>query len=467
MEDRKTAIQDHSGGERPVEDVGMADHGHNRDDLSEEVVEVGIPDSDQQCEKTDKKNRQFGEVDDEEYPEGGRGWLVLLGTFLILNTTYGMVNTFGVYQVYYETTYPDESSSTISLIGSLQPTIIYLVSIPVVFLVNSIGPQWSLFVGAILQVWALMMISICNAVWQLYLAQGVLFGIGAGINFFTAMAIPQEWFKRRRAMAVGVTASGSSLGGVIWPIAFQRLVDEVGFPWANRIIGFIFLPVLLFSCVAVKPRLPRVKEKHWTNLLPKWSVLKDWRFVALCLANGIGIFGLFPPLFYIETFASRLNVSENVSGYILAILNACSIFGRVLPALISDKIGRLNALVPSVLSCGLFLFAFWYPAKGEALLLLTAIIWGAASGTFIALFPPAIGQLFGLKDNRSRLGIFYLLAVPGCMAGPSIAGTFISTTGGIEGFNKVAAFSGAMFFGGALIVIALRLSYSTKLKVFI
>ena len=58
-------------------------------------------------------HKHLGEKDAEEFPEGGWGWMVILGGFFVLNTTYGMIIAFGVYQVYYMATFPDVKPSTI------------------------------------------------------------------------------------------------------------------------------------------------------------------------------------------------------------------------------------------------------------------------------------------------------------------------------------------------------------------
>lgn len=83
------------------------------------------------------------------------------------------------------------------------------------------------------------------------------------------MGILPHWFKRKLGIAYGLTATGSSLGGVTFPIAVRNLIDEVGcakayvealsclshhnvirFKWTMRIMGFILL-FLLGICNAV------------------------------------------------------------------------------------------------------------------------------------------------------------------------------------------------------------------------
>lgn len=43
------------------------------------------------------------------------------------------------------------------------------------------------------------------------------------------MAIISHWFKKRRGLALGLTAAGSSIGGTVFPIAVKHLITEVGY----------------------------------------------------------------------------------------------------------------------------------------------------------------------------------------------------------------------------------------------
>ena len=82
-----------------------------------------------------------------------------------------------------------------------------------------------------------------------------------------------HWFFKRRGLATGIVTSGSSAGGVIWPIAIDHLIAkvahylpssaprllifiQVGFGWALRICGFISLAITLGAAIMVRGRLP-------------------------------------------------------------------------------------------------------------------------------------------------------------------------------------------------------------------
>lgn len=68
----------------------------------------------------------------------------------------------------------------------------------------------------------------CKEYYQFMLCQGVLFGASSALIFNTIVAVPSHWFARRRALAMGVTFTGSGLGGTLWPIAIPRMIDSIG-----------------------------------------------------------------------------------------------------------------------------------------------------------------------------------------------------------------------------------------------
>ncbi len=67
-------------------------------------------------------------------------------------------------------------------------------------------------VGTFAIVFGMMMTSLCRKYWQFVLAQGVVVGIGNGLLFLPSIAIVPEYFSKRKALASGIVAAGSSLG---------------------------------------------------------------------------------------------------------------------------------------------------------------------------------------------------------------------------------------------------------------
>lgn len=51
--------------------------------------------------------------------------------------------------------------------------------------------------------------SFANAPWQLYLSEGVLFGIGGCFLYNPSVYLPAQWFKKNRALATGILCASS------------------------------------------------------------------------------------------------------------------------------------------------------------------------------------------------------------------------------------------------------------------
>ena len=61
---------------------------------------------------------------------------------------------------------------------------------------------------------------------------------------------------------MGIMVSGSSLGGVCFPIMLKRLFDSVGFGWAVRAAAFLIFGCLVTANFLVRSRLP---PPGWTK----------------------------------------------------------------------------------------------------------------------------------------------------------------------------------------------------------
>jgi hypothetical protein len=70
----------------------------------------------------------------------------------------------------------------------------------------------------------------------------------------------------------------------------------------------------------------------------------------------------------------------------LSILNAASIFGRVLPNFLADKVGPFNMIIPFSFSTAALIFG-WLGVTTRAGLVVFALLYGFFSGAFISLLP--------------------------------------------------------------------------------
>lgn len=284
------------------------------------------------------------------------------------------------------------------------------------------------------------------------IVQGVLMGILMGLLQFPAFAAVSQYFQKKRAAALGLAVSGSSIGGIIIPIVLSKLLNgtSIGFGWSVRIIGFIILPFMVFACVSVKARLPPRVSQFWLT-----SAYKNINFLMLILGLFFMFIGMTTPLFYLPTYAVSRGMGITLSGYLLSILNATSTFGRILVGILADKYGRLNMFAIGGVTSGIIVFCM-NSATSNAALIVYSVAFGSASGTIISGASAAFSVC--PKDPRdigTYMGMGMAISGLGTLIGPPINGAIVGKHGG---FFEVSMFSGTMCLLGGLIVIAAKAS---------
>jgi MFS family permease len=274
------------------------------------------------------------------------------------------------------------------------------------------------------------------------LAQGVLMGIAMGFLLFPAMAAVSQYFDKKRAAALGLAVSGSSIGGVVFPIASSKMLNSssLGFGWTVRVIGLVMLPLLAFSCVAIKSRLPPRTTTFFIG-----AAFKEANFILLIVSVFFMFLGMFTPLFFIPTYAVARGMDPTLASYLLAIINAASTFGRIIPGVLADKFGRLNILALGGIVTGVVLSCL-NKAETTTALVLYSVAFGFSSGTIISGGSAAFSVC--PKDPRdigTYLGMGLAISSLAALIGPPVNGVLVDRYGG---FLEVSIFSGVMCLVG-------------------
>ena len=254
-----------------------------------------------------------------------------------------------------------------------------------------------LIVGSFLVVFGHMMLSITHTFWQSLLAQGFVIGIGGGCLFIPAVAILPTYFNTRLGLAIGLGASGSSTGGIIYPIMFYKLIDQVGFGWSVRILGFTALATLMVPIFVMKMRVQPQRARSVIDT----TAFTDWPFMTFVFGSLVGFIGLYVSFFYTSYYGQATGITgPSLSFYLVPILNAGSVLGRTLPNMLSDKIGPLNVITPGAFMVGIVLLCYLAVDSAGGLIVCT-LLFGFFSGIFIAL-PPVL--FVALTKDKSKIG---------------------------------------------------------------
>lgn len=369
----------------------------------------------------------------------------------------GIINSYGAFQTYYEQNLlQGTSASTISWIGSLQSFLIMFLGVLTGPLYDAGHSMPLLYTGSFLVVFGHMMLSLCDTVWQIFLAQSICVGIGAGFLFVPSIAILSSYFTTKLPFAIGLAASGSSIGGVIYPILIRDLSSRVGFAWMVRIAGFLALFGLLVSCLVMTVRtLPANRRK-----LIDWSSFRDIPYLLFNIGMFLCYLGLYTPYYYVQSIASQNNmVATNLVFYLLPIINACSTIGRLVPGYVSQFVGSFNILVPCSAISGILILCL-LAVQSQGPMIAFCALYGCFSGSFVSLSGPVLVCLSPHPGViGTRMGMCFTILSIALLIGTPISGAILDSSGA----KSTWIYSGCLtLVGGMILVIARMVKVSWK-----
>ncbi|KAJ6593388.1 major facilitator superfamily domain-containing protein [Mycena capillaripes] len=386
-----------------------------------------------------------------EYPDGGtRAWLVVFGGACTTFSTFGYVNAWGVFQSYYEETLlKDSSPSNIAWIGSIQYSLIFVPGLLSGHYFDRGHLRVPLFIASALLVAATFLIGQCTEYWHFLLCQGFAVGITSGVAYGPTTAVIGHWFKKRRGIATGFLATGSSLGGTIFPIVARNLIPRVGFPWTLRIMGFILIFSLGISNLTLRRRLP---PKHVAGGLFNPAAFKNPAYTIYCISGIVAFLGLYTVLTYIDVSATSVGISPDFSFYLISIANGASLFGRLASGITADKLGALNVVAPMTAVAAIMTYV-WPLARSKGSFVAIAIIYGFSSGAYVSSFMLPMYHLGDIADVGRRSGMAMSLTAVGALAGPPISGAINTASGG---YSAVGYYAGSMILAAIVLILVTR-----------
>ncbi|KAF2022134.1 MFS general substrate transporter [Aaosphaeria arxii CBS 175.79] len=379
-------------------------------------------------------------------PDGGlHAWLKVFGGFLLYMNIWGFTISFGAFQAYYRgNMLSSSSSSAISWIGTAQAWLLILVG-------SLSGPLFDLgyfrsmlITGNVLIVIGLMMLSLCDQYWQIFLAQGLCMGLGAGLLYVPSLALVGIWFDKRRAVAMGIVMSGIAVGGVAYIMTFDRLISTAGFPWTIRTLGFMALFIALVSFPALVSGSSMLARPRKARALFDRSAIKDKLFWIFTGATFLNFLGYNVPYFYIPTFArERLGSSDSMAFYMLVMSISASFFGRLASGVAAHHLGSIVTWMICSLLAAMMAFV-WIGIETERAMIAFSVVWGFLSASLVTLPSAAFASICpDLSRLGTRLGMSWGVTSIASLTGPPIAGALLRRKEGRTDFLGAQLWSGA------------------------
>src|SRR5438046_9493684 len=127
-----------------------------------------------------------------------------------------------------------------------------------------------------------------------------MFGIGMGLLFVASAPLPNHWFNKRRALAMGICAAGSGAGGVLFSICTNLMIENISLAWAFRITAFCIFFVNSIVIIVLKDRIKVISARYRSFDL---SLLRNFGFVSVIMCGFVMLFGYVSVMYLLSVFA--------------------------------------------------------------------------------------------------------------------------------------------------------------------
>lgn len=345
-------------------------------------------------------------------------------------------------------------------------------AIPMGWLADRFGPARVTAACVFIAGVGLALTSQVNALWQLYLTYGIIFGIGESAGFTATTSTTARWFIKRRGLALGIVASGAGIGTLIIAPVSERLIAAFGWSIAYLVLAAMIWIVMIPSALLLR------RDPAGKGLLPYGadeaiiSVDNGMQKVTDATETGIALraaarykplwvlfivyflfnFCLQMVMVHLFNFATDIGIASLIAATFISIIGIGSFIGRLLMGAASDRIGANNAL----LTCCIIMMStliFLIFSRELWMFYLFAIVFGFAYGGEVPQMPVMVGQFFGMRAVAALVGVTVFGATMGGALGAWVGGKVFDVT---QSYQLAFAIAAATSFVAILLTLTLK-----------
>ncbi|XP_051898820.1 monocarboxylate transporter 3 [Pristis pectinata] len=420
-----------------------------------------------------------------EPPDGGWGWMVLGGCFVITGFSYAFPKAVSVYFKELMHDFHIGYSDT-AWISSIILAMLYGSGPLCSIMVNRFGCRPVMLVGGLLASSGMIIASFSINITQLYMSAGVVTGLGLALNFQPSLIMLGRYFDKRRPLANGLAAAGSPVFlSALSPIG-QLLQDAYGWRGAFLIMGGLLLNCC--TCGAVMRPLESLKGRgggrpEAREMLPPdkadaeqeensgrpgagsgkgagrsrsklldFSVFRDRGFLFYTMAKFILVLGLFVPPIMIVNYAKDMGVADTDAAFLLSIIGFIDIFARPLSGLLAG-LPLFRPRVAYFLSFSMLCNGLTDVLSAKAAtytgLVTFCVFFGISYGMVGALQFEVLMAIVGSQNFPSAIGLLLLIEAIAVLIGPPSAGRLVDT---FKNYELIFYMAGTELIASAVIL---------------
>ncbi|CCE86507.1 Piso0_005002 [Millerozyma farinosa CBS 7064] len=406
--------------------------------------------------KEDPESKPVAAADTLTY-DGGYGWVIVFAVFLNNFSTWGLNSAFAIYFSYYmdNRTFAGASKLDYSAIGGLALGAGIFCSPIINYIQGLVGTRGLIVLGNCMQFAALFMASYSVSLWELYMTQGVLQSFGMAFIALPSLTLIPQYFKKKRIFSGGIATAGSGIGGIVFNLGMQKVIEVRDVHWALRAQA-----IIAFGLVWVSTLLIRTRNKHHRiqfTIIDK-QCLSCVGFWILCFYAITCIFAYGILLYTLPNFTTSLGYSAYQGSIASAMVQLGSCLGRPVVGYLADRYGIFTVPCIVYLVCAIFALAMWIPARNYATVIVFAIIEGALMGSIYSTVAPMVARIVGMSKMNVAFCMLWVCVGSGGIVSPVIGLSLTDTAGGVDPkmYLNCSIFTGVAFFASFIGLFILR-----------
>ncbi|XP_007942124.1 monocarboxylate transporter 14 [Orycteropus afer afer] len=191
--------------------------------------------------------------------DGGWAWVIVLSSFFVHILIMGSQMALGVLNVEWLEEF-HQSRGLTAWVSSLSMGITLIVGPFIGLFINTCGCRWTAIIGGVVNALGWVLSAYAANVRYLFITFGVAAGFGSGMAYLPAVVMVSRYFQKRRALAQGLSTTGTGFGAFLMTVLLKYLCVEYG--WRNAM--FIQGAVSLNLCVCGALMRPLTSGKERT-----------------------------------------------------------------------------------------------------------------------------------------------------------------------------------------------------------
>ncbi|CAK7893762.1 probable transporter Mch2p [[Candida] anglica] len=404
-------------------------------------------------ESETEKNVQ-SEPEQDPDMDGGYGWVIVFAAFLLTFCTWGLNSAYAVYFAYYVNSdyFAGATQFDYSAIGGISVGVGMAFAPLVNYLQGIIGARQVMLLGNCFQLAAAILASFSVNIWQLYLTQGVLQSFGLALISLPAMTLVSQWFVKRRVLANSLAMTGSGVGGIVFNLGLQKIIEVKNVHWALRAQGIISAVLVLFAILLVKSKSLKNKVEFTLIDLQVVSCAAFWLLMFYLITC---MFGFVIVLYSLADFTTSLGYTNNQGSIVAAMVQVGFCIGRPLTGVLADYAGPYTVTTVAYFVSAIITLGMWIPTKNYATAIALGLLEGVFMGTVFPTCAAMVSRLVGMAKLNISFCMLWIFVGLSALFSQLIASALTSGTGTTR-YKHTAIFAGVSFLVSAIFSLLLR-----------